>query len=53
MEPIEQEDEDDEEIADFDLPKDLGLRTWSKTLSKEERANRTGYKSKTAVLSIQ
>lgn len=42
-----------EEEDDFDLPLDLGVRTWSKLLSKEERAKRVGYKSKTAVLSIQ
>lgn len=44
--------EDDIE-EDYDLPKDLGIRTWSKPLTKEERAMRMGYKSKTAVLSIQ
>ena len=42
-----------EEDEDCDLPKDLGVRTWSKTLSKGERASRAGYKSKTAVMSIQ
>ncbi|CAN0170954.1 unnamed protein product, partial [Scytosiphon promiscuus] len=43
-----------EEEEDFDLPKDLGIRTWTKALTKEERAKRmTGLKSKTAILSVQ
>lgn len=46
--------EDDEEEEDFDLPKDLGIRTWTKSLTKEERAKRmTGSKAKTAILSVQ
>ncbi|CAN0122840.1 unnamed protein product, partial [Hapterophycus canaliculatus] len=45
---------DAEEEEDFDLPKDLGIRTWTKELTKEERAKRmTGLKSKTAILSVQ
>ncbi|CAM9486187.1 unnamed protein product [Pylaiella littoralis] len=43
-----------EEEEDFDLPKDLGIRTWTKALTKEQRAKRmTGLKSKTAILSVQ
>lgn len=41
-----------EEQDDLDLPLDLGNRTWTKTLTKGERVKR-GYRSKTAVLSIQ
>ncbi|CAN0273621.1 unnamed protein product [Ectocarpus sp. 12 AP-2014] len=48
------DEEEDEEEEDFDLPKDLGIRTWTKALTKEERAKRmTGLKSKTAILSVQ
>ncbi|CAB1121188.1 unnamed protein product [Ectocarpus sp. CCAP 1310/34] len=50
----EEEEEEEEEEEDFDLPKDLGIRTWTKALTKEERAKRmTGLKSKTAILSVQ
>ena len=46
--------EDEEEEEDFDLPKDLGIRTWTKSLTKEERAKRiTSSKAKTAILSVQ
>lgn len=44
--------EDDEEEEDFDLPKDLGTRTWTKSLTKEERAKRM-TSSKATILSVQ
>lgn len=44
---------DEEEEEDFDLPKDLGIRTWTKSLTKEDRAKRMTSKAKTAILSVQ
>lgn len=46
---------DDQELDgdDADLPKDLGVRTWQRILTKNERAKRPGFKNKIAVLSIQ
>eukprot|EP00903_Cladosiphon_okamuranus_P018814 g17305.t1 len=49
-------EEDDDEEEDFDLPKDLGIRTWTKSLTKEERAQRMASsisKAKTTILSVQ